>query len=49
MNSLTDPEQSQTEFKDLVDRATSQFDCELDGEIEQDDYQRIACLRTPEG
>ncbi len=26
-----------------------QFDCELDGEIEQDDYQRIACLRTPDG
>ena len=30
-------------------RAKRDFACELDGEILEDEYLKIACLRTPDG
>jgi len=34
---------------DVVDKAKLNFKCQLDGSILEDEYIKIACLRTDEG
>ena len=34
---------------ELVERAKNDYDCDLDGDILEDDYLKLVCLRTPDG
>ena len=38
-----------TDLAEIIQRAKHDFACELDGEILEDEYLKIACLRTPDG
>ena len=38
-----------TDMNEVIMRAKRDFACELDGEIIEDEYLKIACLRTPDG
>ena len=40
---------SASDIDELVQKAKSDFDCDLDGQIVQDEYLKLACLRTPDG
>ena len=38
-----------TDMEELIERAKADFDCQLDGKVLEDDYMKLACLRTPDG
>ena len=38
-----------TNIEELIEKATNDFDCELDGEMLSDEYLKLVCLRTPDG
>ena len=38
-----------TNLTELTERAQKDFECELDGEIEEDEFQRVVCMRSPDG
>ena len=40
---------SAANIDEIVEKAQADYDCNLDGEIIEDEYLKLACLRTPDG
>ena len=40
---------SSANIDDLIEKARSDFDCQLDGDMVYDEYMKLVCLRTPDG
>ena len=36
-------------FAEAVELARNNYECELDGDVVEDKYMRLACIRTPDG
>ena len=38
-----------TNLDEIIQKAKNEYACELDGNILEDEYLKIACIRTPDG
>ena len=37
------------DLDELIGKAQEEFDCQLDGDVVEDEYMKLVCLRTPDG
>ena len=37
------------DIDELVEKAKQDFDCQMDGEVMEDEYVKLVCLKTPDG